>query len=118
MRTALSALRDYLPPLLVHLVIGVPAALAVLCTRWYIAYGHCEYDDLGRRDLDGCTYDQIENSEFVLIALILIGTFVLLLLLLFDVLRPLYSGRPLKPRLLTLPAVLIPYTAYVTNGGW
>ncbi|MEV0116584.1 hypothetical protein AB0H77_25590 [Streptomyces sp. NPDC050844] len=117
MRTALPALRCYLPPLLVHLLIGVPAALAVFCTRWYIAYGHCGYDDLGRRDLDGCTYDQIENNGFALIALILIGSLVLLLLLLFDVLRPLHAGRPLKPRLLTLPAVLIPYAVYVTNGG-
>lgn len=117
MRTALPTLRGYLPPLLVHLLIGVPTALAVLCARWYIAYGHCEYDDLGRRDLDGCTYDQIENSSFVLIALILMGALVLLLLLLFDVLRPLHAGRPLKPRLLTLPAVLIPYAVYVTNGG-
>ncbi|PAZ13960.1 hypothetical protein CLM62_20980 [Streptomyces sp. SA15] len=118
MRTAVTALRGYLPPLLVHLLIGVPAALAVLCARWYIAYGHCEYDDLGRRDLDGCTYDQIENNGFALIALIWIGALVLLLLLLFDVLRPLYAGRPLKPRLLTLPAVLVPYAVYVTNGGW
>jgi hypothetical protein len=118
MRTALHALRVYVPPLLVHLLIGVPAALAVLCARWYIAYGHCEYDDLGRRDLDGCTYDQIENNGFALIALILIGALVLLLLLLFDVLRPLHADRLLKPRLLTLPAVLIPYAVYVTNGGW
>ncbi|GCB47515.1 hypothetical protein [Streptomyces sp. NL15-2K] len=118
MRSALPALRGYVPPLLVHLLIGVPAALAVLCARWYIAYGHCEYDDLDRRDLDGCTYDQIENNGFALIALIWIGALVLLLLLLFDVLRPLHTGRPLKPRLLTLPAVLIPYAVYVTNGGW
>ncbi|MEJ8670824.1 hypothetical protein WKI71_27725 [Streptomyces sp. MS1.AVA.1] len=88
MRTALRALRCHLPPLLVHLLIGVPAALAFVCARWYLAYGHCEYGDLGRRDLDGCTYDQIENSGFALIALILIGSLVLLLLLLFDVLRP------------------------------
>ncbi|MFF4276927.1 hypothetical protein [Streptomyces sp. NPDC001536] len=118
MRSVPSALRGYLPPLLVHLLIGVPAALAILCMRWYIAYGHCDYDDLGRRDLDGCTYDQIENGSFVLIGLTLIGVLVVLLLLLFDVLRPLYAGRPLKPRLLTLPAVLVPYTVYVTNGGW
>ncbi|MEU5889012.1 hypothetical protein ABZ835_19535 [Streptomyces sp. NPDC047461] len=118
MRTALSALRGCLAPLLVHLLIGVPAALAILCTRWYIAYGHCEYDDLDRRDLDGCTYDQIENGGFALIAMILFGTLVLLLLLLFDVLRPLYRGRPLAPRLWTLPALLIPYVVYVTNGGW
>ena len=117
MRTALPALRRYLPPVLVHLLIGVPAALAAVCARWYIAYGHCEYDDLGLRDLDGCTYDQIENSGFALIALILFGSLVLLLLLLFDLLRPLQAGRPLKPRLMTLPAVLIPYAVYVTNGG-
>jgi hypothetical protein len=117
MRTALTALRGCLPPLLIHLLIGVPAALAVLCLRWYIAYGHCDYDDLGRRDLDGCTYDQIENSGFALIALILISGLVLLLLLVFDVLRPLNAGRPLRPRLLTLPAVLIPYAVYVMNGG-
>ncbi|MEU8990377.1 hypothetical protein AB0C98_28740 [Streptomyces sp. NPDC048558] len=117
MRTALRALRCHLPPLLVHLLIGVPAALAFVCARWYIAYGHCEYADLGRRGLDGCTYDQIENSGFALIALTLIGSLVLLLLLLFDVLRPLRAGRPLKPHLLTLPAVLIPYAVYVTNGG-
>ncbi|KKD07708.1 hypothetical protein [Streptomyces sp. WM6386] len=118
MRTVLPALRGCLLPLLVHLLIGVPAALAILCTRWYIAYGHCQYDDLDRRGLDGCTYDQIENSGFALIAMILFGTLVLLLLLLFDLLRPLYSGRPLAPRLLTLPALLIPYAVYVTNGGW
>ncbi len=118
MRTGLPVLRGYLPPLMIHLLIGVPTALAVLCTRWYLAYGHCQYDDLGRRDLDGCTYDQIENSGFALIALILICALVLLLLLLFDVLRPLHADRPLKPRLLTLPAVLIPYAVYVMNGGW
>ncbi|MDQ0596527.1 hypothetical protein QF037_000872 [Streptomyces canus] len=118
MRTVLPALRGCVSPLLVHLLIGVPAALAILCARWYFAYGHCEYDDLDRRDLDGCTYDQIENGGFVLIAMILFGTLVLLLLLLFDVLRPLYRGRPLTPRLLTLPALLIPYVVYVTNGGW
>ncbi|MCX5328817.1 MULTISPECIES: hypothetical protein [unclassified Streptomyces] len=118
MRTVLPALRGCLPTLLVHLLIGVPAAVAILCTRWYIAYGHCEYADLGRGDLDGCTYDQIENGGFALIAMILFGVLVLLLLLLFDVLRPLYRGRPLTPRLLTLPALLIPYAVYVMNGGW
>ncbi|WP_434587226.1 hypothetical protein [Streptomyces sp. A5-4] len=106
-----------LTPLLVHLLIGVPTALAVLCTRWYIAHGHCEYADLSRRDLDGCTYDQIENNGFALVALILIDSLLLLLLLLFDVLRPRHAGRPLKPRLLTLPAILIPYAVYVVYGG-
>ncbi|MFD3837813.1 hypothetical protein ACFWWC_16330 [Streptomyces sp. NPDC058642] len=118
MRTVLSALGGWLPPLLVHLLIGVPAALAILCTRWYIAYGHCEYDDLDRPDLDGCTYNQIEDGGFALIAMIMFGTLVFLLLLLFDVLRPLYTGRSLKPRLLTLPALLIPYVVFVMNGGW
>ncbi|MER6186191.1 hypothetical protein [Streptomyces sp. NPDC001652] len=118
MRTVLPALRACALPLLVHLLIGVPAAIAILCTRWYIAYGHCEYDDLDRPDLDGCTYNQIEDGGFALIAMILFGTLVFLLLLLFDVLRPLYTGRPLRPRLLTLPALLIPYVVYLSNGGW
>ncbi|MFJ1808798.1 MULTISPECIES: hypothetical protein [unclassified Streptomyces] len=120
MRTALSALRGWLPPLLVHLLIGLPTAVVVLCARWYLAHGHCAYEDLGRRDLDNCTYDQIENSGMVLIVLVLFAAFVALLLVLFDGLRPLRTGRSLRPRLLTLPAILLPYAAYLTcaaNGG-
>ncbi|WP_217249505.1 hypothetical protein [Streptomyces sp. AC602_WCS936] len=116
MRSVLPVLRGCLPPLLVHLLIGVPAFLTVLCARWYVAHGHCGDEDLRRRDLDGCTYDQIETSGFVLIALFLLGAFVLLLLFLYDV-RPLRAGRSLRPRLLTLPAVLVPYAGYVMSGG-
>lgn len=114
----------YRPPRPALLFAAAPGSPPDRCPRGprrllhaHIAYGHCEYDDLGRRDLDGCTYDQIENNGFALIVLILIGSLVLLLLLLFEVLRPLHAGRPLRPRLLTLPAVLIPYAVYVTNGG-
>ncbi|QJT02915.1 hypothetical protein G9272_23655 [Streptomyces asoensis] len=114
MRTALSVLRGYLPPLLVHLLIGLPTAVVVLCARWYITYGHCTYEDLGRHDLDHCTYDQIENSGFALIALVLFAAFVALLLVLFDGLRPLRTGRSFRPRLLTLPAILLPYAVYAT----
>lgn len=102
-------IRRYWVPLLVNLLIGIPAIPVILCARWYAAHGHCEYDDLGRRDLDGCTYDQIENSGLVLFMLVLIGLFVLLLVLIADVLRPLIRERPLGPQLLTLPAVLLPY---------
>jgi hypothetical protein len=112
MRSALSALRSCLSPFLVHLLIGLPTAVVVLCARWYLAHGHCGYGDLGRRDLDNCTYDQIENSGFVLTALIVLAAFVALLLVLFDGLRPLKTGRSLRPRLLTLPAILLPYAAY------
>ncbi|WP_327316571.1 hypothetical protein [Streptomyces sp. NBC_01235] len=123
MRSALSALsapsvlRSYLPPLLVHVLIGLPTAVVVLCARWYIAHGHCDYGDLGRRDLDNCTYDQIEDSGFVLIVFVLFAVFVGLLLVLFDGLRPLRTGRSLRPRLLTLPAILLPYAVYAASGG-
>ncbi len=116
MHTALRVLRGCLPPLVAHLLIGVPAFLAALCARWYLAHGHCGDEDLRRRDLDGCTYDQIEASGFVLTALLLLGALVLLLLLRYDV-RPLLAGRPVEPRLLTLPAVLVPYAGYVMSGG-
>ncbi|WCN05835.1 hypothetical protein [Streptomyces sp. M92] len=116
MRSVLPVLRGCLPPLVVHLLIGVPTFLTILCARWYAAHGHCGYEDLRRRDLDGCTYDQIEAGGFVLSALFLLGAFVLVLLLLYD-LRPLRTGRPLGPRLLTSPAVLVPYAGYVMAGG-
>ncbi|MDR6979806.1 hypothetical protein J2X68_006543 [Streptomyces sp. 3330] len=117
MRTAPSVLRGCLPPLLVHLLIGLPTAVTVLCARWYLSHGHCTQEDLGRRDLDHCTYDQIENSGFVLIGLVLSAAFVALLLVLFDGLRPLAKGRPFTPRLLTLPAILLPYALYAAGGG-
>ncbi|WP_314221756.1 hypothetical protein [Streptomyces zaehneri] len=117
MRTALSVLRGWLPPLLVHLLIGLPTAVVLLCVRWYLSHGHCAYEDLGRRDLDHCTYDQIEDGGFVRITLVLFAVFVALLLVLFDGLRPLSKGRPLKPRLLTLPAILLPYAVYAAGGG-
>ncbi|MFH9550780.1 hypothetical protein [Streptomyces sp. NPDC017435] len=114
MRTALSALRGWLPPLLAHLLIGLPTAVVVLCARWYLAHGHCSDGDLRLRDLDNCTYDQIENSGFVLIALALSAAVAGLLLVLFDGVRPLRTGRSLTPRLVTLPAILLPYVVYVT----
>ncbi|MEU2288668.1 hypothetical protein ABZ614_43505 [Streptomyces sp. NPDC013178] len=105
-----STLRRYLVPLLVNLLIGIPTIVLVACARWYAAHGHCQgIDDMERLELGGCTYDQIEDSSFVLIGLITTGLVVLPLLLLFNVLRPLAQDRPLKPRLLTLPAVLLPY---------
>lgn len=116
MRTVLPVLRGFLPPLAAHLLMGVPAFFALLCARWYMAHGHCDDEDLRRRDLDGCTYDQIESSGFVLIALLLSAALLFLLLLLYDVL-PLRSGRRITPRLLTLPAVLVPYAGYVLAGG-
>ncbi|MDX2677355.1 hypothetical protein [Streptomyces soliscabiei] len=117
MRSALSALRSCLPPFLVHLLIGLPTAVVMLCARWYLAHGHCGYGDLGRRDLDNCTYDQIENSGFVLTVLIVLAAFVALLLVLFDGLRPLKTGRSLRPRLLTLPAILLPYAVFAASSG-
>ncbi|WP_333740657.1 hypothetical protein [Streptomyces sp. IBSBF 2806] len=117
MRAALTALRGFLPPLAVHLLIGLPTAVVVLCARWYLAHGHCDYGDLRRRDLGLCTYDQIENSGFVLIALVASSAFVVLLLVLFDGLGPLRTGRPARPRLLTLPAILLPYAAYAALAG-
>jgi len=102
---------------LAHLLIGLPAALALLCARWYAAHGHCGTEDLRLAGLDNCTYDQIEDSGFVLFGLILFGVLSALLLLLYDYLRPRLAERPLTPRLLTLPAVLLPYALYVANAG-
>ncbi|GAB7103198.1 hypothetical protein JCM4814A_15120 [Streptomyces phaeofaciens JCM 4814] len=102
---------------LAHLLIGLPAAVALLCARWYVAHGHCGTEDLRLPGLDNCTYDQIEDSGFVLIGLILFGVVSGLLLLLYDYLRPRLAERPLMPRLLTLPAVLLPYAVYVANAG-
>ncbi|WP_329219348.1 hypothetical protein OG352_22755 [Streptomyces sp. NBC_01485] len=116
----LSALRSYLPPFLAHLLIGIPTAVVVACARWYIAYGHCGDDDLDRRDLDNCTYDQIESSVFVLIILVVFAVLVALMLVLYDWFRPVKAGRSLRPRLLTLPAILLPYAmfaVYAPNGG-
>ncbi|GKQ38925.1 hypothetical protein [Streptomyces sp. A012304] len=113
MSAALAAVRRYAPPLLAHLLIGLPTAVFVLCARWYAAHGHCDLDDLDRRDLDGCTYDDIENSDLVLGVYVVSGVLVTLLLLIYDVLRPLATAsaarRLLAPRLLTLPAVFLPY---------
>ncbi|MER6953700.1 MULTISPECIES: hypothetical protein [unclassified Streptomyces] len=117
MSTALGALRGWLPSFLGHFLIGLPTAAALLCARWYIEHGHCGYEDIGVRDLDNCTYNQIEDSGMVLIMLVLFGVLVALLLLLFDVLGPLRAGRSLRPRLLTLPLILLPYAVYVANGG-
>ncbi|MFH8802312.1 hypothetical protein ACH4F6_22335 [Streptomyces sp. NPDC017936] len=104
-----GVVRRWAGALLVNLVIGIPAVVAAACARWYAEHGHCGDEDLRRRDLDGCTYDQIENSGFVLFGLVLFGALVLWLVLLLDVRRPLAEGRPLAPRLWTLPAVLLPY---------
>ncbi|MEU5276142.1 hypothetical protein [Streptomyces asoensis] len=113
MRPALRVLRRWLPPFLAHLLIGLPTAAALLCARWYLAHGHCAYDDLGLRDLDQCTYDQIESSGFVLTALVVLAAFVALVLVLFDGPRPHGTARSLRPRLLTLPAILLPYAVFV-----
>jgi hypothetical protein len=107
-------IRRYRAPLLVNLLIGIPMIAVMLCARWYTAHGHCDLDDLRRPDLDGCTYDQIENSDLVLCALVVTGLFVLLLVLLADVFLPRSRRRPLTPWLLTLPAVLLPYALLST----
>ncbi|MGW2048836.1 hypothetical protein ACWCPF_27180 [Streptomyces sp. NPDC001858] len=117
MSTVLGTVRGYLPSFLVHFLIGFPTAVVLLCARWYLAHGHCQYEDIGVRGMDDCTYDQIEDSGMVLIMLVFFGVLVALLLLLFDVLRPLHTGRSLRPRLLTLPLILLPYAVYVANGG-
>ncbi|MFG2573423.1 hypothetical protein [Streptomyces sp. NPDC048481] len=82
-----------------------------------LAHGHCDLGDLHRRDLGLCTYDQIENSGFVLVALVVSAALAALPLVLSDGLGPLRSGRPAAPRLLTLPAILLPYAAYAALGG-
>jgi len=96
-------------PLLVNLLIGVPAIAVWESARWYAAHGHCGLDDLDRPDLDGCTYPEIDHSGPVLVFLVVTGLFVLLLVLIADVLLPLRRERPVKPWLLTLPAVVLPY---------
>ncbi|QIJ61018.1 hypothetical protein [Streptomyces sp. JB150] len=101
--------RRYWAPLLVNTLIGIPMTVVVLCARWYAAHGHCDYDDLRLRDLDGCSYDQIENSGWVLGALVVTGLLVLVLVLIADVILPRGRRRPLTPGLVTLPAVLLPY---------
>ncbi|MFC3573611.1 hypothetical protein ACFOZ0_10075 [Streptomyces yaanensis] len=102
-------IRRYGVPLLVNLLIGIPAIVVVLCARWYAAYGHCGLEDIERPDLDGCSYHDIDHSGPILVVLVVTGLFVLLLVLLADVLLPLSRRRPLRPWLLTLPAVLLPY---------
>ncbi|MER6976690.1 hypothetical protein [Streptomyces carpinensis] len=102
-------IRRYATPLLVNLLIGVPAILVAACARWYAANGHCRLSDLHRPDLDGCTYPQIDHSGPILFVLVVSGLFVLLLVLLADVFLPLRRGRSPRPWLLTLPAVLLPY---------
>ncbi|CAM5486889.1 hypothetical protein [Streptomyces aurantiogriseus] len=104
-----TTVRRYLAGLLVNLLIGIPMVVVVVCWRWYLDHGHCDLDDLQRSDLDGCTYDQIESSDFALFGLVMSAALVVLLILRFDVLKPLARERSLKPRLLTLPAVLLPY---------
>ncbi|MGX1271288.1 hypothetical protein [Streptomyces phaeoluteigriseus] len=113
-RTSLSARRRYLVPLSVNLLIGIPTAALAACARWYAAYGHCAYEDLGRADLDDCTYDQIENSDFALSGLVASALVVVSLVVVFDVVRPLRAGHPLTARLLTLPAALLPYALLMT----
>ncbi|MFJ4617616.1 hypothetical protein [Streptomyces sp. NPDC088812] len=112
--TPAALVRGYFTALLVNLAIGVPTVVLVWCARWYAAHGHCDNGDLARRDLDGCTYDQIENSGFVLAGLVGAGLLVAVLVLVFDVLRPRARKQPLGPRLLTLPAVLLPYGLLAT----
>lgn len=102
-------IRPYIAPLSVNVLIGIPVIPVVLLARWYVAHGHCDLGDLDRADLDGCTYHQIDHSGPVLLALIVTGLFALLLVLLADVILPLHRERPLRPWLLTLPAVLLPY---------
>lgn len=102
-------IRRYGGPLLVHLLIGIPTVVVVWCARWYAAYGHCGLDDLERSDLDGCTYDQIDHSGPILGLLVVTGLFVLSLLAIAAVIVPLRRERPLKPWLLTLPAVMLPW---------
>ncbi|MDX3530804.1 hypothetical protein P1P75_31470 [Streptomyces sp. ID05-39B] len=101
--------RRLLTSLSVNLLIGIPTAALVACARWYAEYGHCSYDDLGRPDLDQCTYDQIESSGFALFGLVASALVVVSLVVLFDVVKPLRAGHPLTHRLLTLPAALLPY---------
>lgn len=105
-----DAVRRYAAGVWVNLLIGVPTAAAVACARWYAAHGHCGgVDDTARLELGGCTYDQIENSPFALFGLVLFGGLVTLLVVLFDVVRPMSREHPLTPRLLTLPAIFLPY---------
>lgn len=114
MRRAVNPARRLLTSLLVNLLIGIPAAALVACARWYAAHGHCAYEDLGRPDLDQCTYDQIENSGFALFGLVTSALVVVSLVVLFDVVKPLRAGHPLTHRLLTLPAALLPYAFLMT----
>lgn len=112
-----ATVRRYLAGLLVNLLIGIPTVLVVVCARWYAAHGHCAYEDLRAPSMDYCTYDQIESSGFVRFGLLLFGALVLLLILVFDILRPRSKQRPLAPRLLTLPAILVPYALLAAAAG-
>ena len=113
-RREVNPARRLLTSLLVNLLIGIPTAALVACARWYAEYGHCEYEDLGRPDLDQCTYDQIESSGFALFGLVTSALVVVSLVVLFDVVKPLRAGHPLTHRLLTLPAALLPYVLLMT----
>ena len=109
-----NPVRPVLTSLLVNLLIGIPTAALVACARWYAKYGHCSYEDLGRPDLDQCTYDQIESSGFALFGLIASALVVVSLVVLFDVVKPLRAGHPIAHRLLTRPAALLPYAFLMT----
>ncbi|MFF3847222.1 hypothetical protein [Streptomyces sp. NPDC002328] len=105
-----DAVRRYAAGAWVNLLIGVPTAAAVACARWYAAHGHCGgVDDTAALELGGCTYDQIENSPFAVLGLVLSGGLAALLVLLFDVLGPRSRRHSLAPRLLTLPVIFLPY---------
>ncbi|MFF8590891.1 hypothetical protein ACF061_05525 [Streptomyces sp. NPDC015220] len=107
--------RRYSLPVLVNLLIGLPAVVVLACARWYAANGHCDMGDLRRPDLDGCTYRQIDHSGPILFALVVSGAFVSSLVLIADVLVPLRRGRSPAPWLLTLPVVPLPYVVLVVT---
>jgi hypothetical protein len=105
-----------LAPVWVNCLMGVPA-MVPLHSAWLLLteYRSCAFDNSGVGLTDCGGFDAIEGAGWARVGVVIFGGLGLLLVILLDVLLPAARGRRLRPWLLAMLLIPIPYLGTVAG---
>ncbi|UKY48021.1 hypothetical protein [Streptomyces inhibens] len=115
--------RSLWAPVLVNLVLGVPALAPLYCAQWLLTE-YLPMDCRSSADIAGstsCDHHTLDHAGPMMVVLVLTGAFVLALMVVVNSALPLVHGHRLRSWLGSAALLLVPYAAlwalYLTGLG-
>lgn len=105
-----------LAPVWANFLIGLPA-MVPLHSAWLLLteYRSCAFDNSGFGQTDCGSVDVIEGAGWARMGVVVFGALGLLLVVTLDVLFPAASGRRIRPWLLGMLVIPVPYLTTITT---